>query len=178
MSLELPEELARRIIEEAQRLHVTPQQRLVELLDGRVAPAHNFAPGAMERGMERLRAVLARIPHVTILQSSLPAEPLFWVKLKIDLTAPVVWNIVQELAFVLNDLSAEERLPTLFMPVSPPPYLNGGPAEFLAWVIESRIEFQDAGQIATMLEARLPKPLENPEAWVINPEDVPGGKEE
>jgi hypothetical protein len=178
MPLELPDDIAARIIEEATRLHVTPQQRLTELLDGRVAPAGNFAPGMLELGMERLRGVLARIPHVTILRASVPAEPLFWVKFKIDVTAPIAWNIVQELCFVLNELSAEERLPTLFMPVSPPPYLNGGPEEYLAWVIESRIEFQDAGQIAMMLENRLPKPLEKAEAWVTRPDDVPGGKEE
>src|SRR5687768_3659496 len=88
MPLELPDEIAARIIEEAKRLHVTPQQRLTELLDGRVAPANNFAPGVLELGMERLRGVMARIPHVTILRTSLPSEPLFWVKFKIDLSSP------------------------------------------------------------------------------------------
>ena len=178
MPIELPEDLAKRIAEEAKRLHVTPQQRLTELLDGRVAPARNFAPGVLELGMERLRAVLSRIPGATVLDSSPPAAPLFWIKFRIDLRSPVVWNVIQELAFVLNDLSVEERLPTLLMPVSPPPYLNGGPEEFLAWVIESRIEFLDPGQIATMLEARLPKPLEKPDGWVTRAEDVPGGNEE
>jgi len=38
---------------------------------------------------------------------------------------------------VLNYLSLDERLSTVFMPVSPPPYLNGG-VEFLSWVIECR----------------------------------------
>jgi hypothetical protein len=178
MSLQLPQELAARVIEEAARLHVTPQQRLTELLDGRVAPAVNFAPGVLELGLQRLRDVLARIPHVAILQTSLPIEPLFWVKFKIDLSTPLAWNIVQELSFVLNDVATEDRLPTLFKPVSPPPYLNGGPEEHLAWMVESRIELQDAGQIATMLENRLPKPIGSPEAWVTKPEDVPGGRDE
>jgi hypothetical protein len=178
MSLQLPDELAARIIEEAKRLHVTPQQRLSELLDGRVAPASNFPPGVLELGLQRLRDVLGRIPHVVILQTSLPTEPLFWVKFKVDLSAPIAWNIVQELSFVLNDISTDDRLPTLFKPVSPPPYLNGGPEEYLAWMVESRIEFQDAGQIATMLENRLPKPIENADAWVTRPEDIPGGKDE
>src|SRR6266700_1083766 len=38
----------------------------------------------------------------------------------------------------LNYVSISERLPTAFMPVLPPVYLNGGPREFLSWVIESK----------------------------------------
>jgi len=34
------------------------------------------------------------------------------------------WHVVQELGHVLNDLSLEERLPTTFKPMSPPPYLK------------------------------------------------------
>jgi hypothetical protein len=30
------------------------------------------------------------------------------------------------------------RHPLVFKPVSPPPYLNGGPEEFLSWVIEAQ----------------------------------------
>ena len=62
----------------------------------------------------------------------------WWVKFSIQITDPLAWNVVQELGFVLNYLSVNERLPKVFMPVSPPPYLNGGPTEFLSWVIESK----------------------------------------
>ena len=62
----------------------------------------------------------------------------WWVKFSIDIQHRLAWNVVQELGFVLNYLSVNERLPTLFMPVSPPPYLNGGPNEYLSWVIESK----------------------------------------
>ena len=37
---------------------------------------------------------------------------------------------------MLNYLSVDQRLPSVFKPVSPPPYLNGG-VEFLSWVTES-----------------------------------------
>ncbi len=62
----------------------------------------------------------------------------WWTKFTLDLDDPQAWNVVQELGYVLNYLSLEERLPTIFMPVSPPPYANGPAREFLSWVIESR----------------------------------------
>src|SRR5882724_8555119 len=65
-------------------------------------------------------------------------ELAWWVKFIIKIDHPMAWRIVQELGHVLNYVSLDERLPTVFMPVSPPPYMNGGPADFLSWVIESR----------------------------------------
>jgi hypothetical protein len=61
----------------------------------------------------------------------------WWMKLVIDIDHPLAWSVVQEFGHVLNELSLTERLPTVFKPVSPPPYLNGGPRDFLSWVIES-----------------------------------------
>src|SRR6267378_2430092 len=47
----------------------------------------------------------------------------WWVKFTLDTTHALAWRHVQELGYVLNYVSVEERLPTVFMPVSPPPYL-------------------------------------------------------
>jgi len=55
----------------------------------------------------------------------------WWIKFSIDIRHPLAWQTVQEFGFVLNNLSLNERLPTSFHPVSPPPYMNGGPDEFL-----------------------------------------------
>ena len=38
-------------------------------------------------------------------------------KFTIDPSDPLAWRVVQELAHVLNCLSLDERLPTVFMPV-------------------------------------------------------------
>ena len=62
----------------------------------------------------------------------------WWVKFHIDIGHPLAWNVVQELGHVLNYVSIHERLPTVFKPVSPPPYLNGGPKDVLSWVIECK----------------------------------------
>jgi hypothetical protein len=75
------------------------------------------------------------------------------------------WKVVQEFSFVLNYISLQEKLPTVFMPVSPPPYLNGGPEEYLSWVLESKYSYIDPQWILQELESRLPHPADNEEAW-------------
>lgn len=67
---------------------------------------------------------------------------------------------------MLNSLSLEERLPTVFMPVSPPPYLNGGPEDYLSWVIECRDSAFTPDKIAEWLEARLPQPIDDEDEWL------------
>ena len=68
------------------------------------------------------------------------------------------------MAHVLNYLSVDERLPTVFKPVSPPPYLNGGPEDYLSWVIECSDEMSP-DKVAEWLESRLPQPVEDEDAW-------------
>ena len=92
-------------------------------------------------------------------------DGLWWVKFGIDIDHPLAWNVVQELGCVLNYLSANERLPTVFMPVSPAPYLNGGPRQFLSWVIESKSTDFSASDAAKWLEARLPRPVDDQSQW-------------
>lgn len=88
----------------------------------------------------------------------------WWVKFHIDTKHALAWHVVQELGHVLNYLSDNERLPALFMPVSPPPYLNGGP-EFLSWVIESKERTFTPDLCAKWLEVRLPTPVEELKNW-------------
>jgi len=88
------------------------------------------------------------------------------VKFSIDLDHPLAWNVVQELGHVLNYLSVGERLPTVFMPVSPPPYMNGGPRDYLSWVIESTSADFTPEKCAEWLEGRLPRPVEDVSAWL------------
>ena len=90
----------------------------------------------------------------------------WWAKFTIDPSDPLAWRVVQELAHVLNYLSLNDRLPTVFMPVSPPPYLNGG-VEFLSWVIECRDHGTAPGKIAEWLSGRLPRPVDDRQAWNI-----------
>ncbi|OAB57912.1 hypothetical protein AY599_21955 [Leptolyngbya valderiana BDU 20041] len=91
----------------------------------------------------------------------------WWMKFSLNTTHPLAWRHVQELGFVLNYVSTTERLPTVFMPVSPPPYLNGG-EEFLSWVIESTDPAFTPDQCAQWLASRLPDPVEDQSAWDVD----------
>ena len=91
----------------------------------------------------------------------------WWTKFTIDTSDALAWRVVQELGHVLNYLSLNERLPTVFMPVSPPPYMNGG-VEFLSWVIECGDEAHTPAVIAEWLEGRLPRPVDDRDEWKVD----------
>ncbi len=91
----------------------------------------------------------------------------WWVKFAIDTEHPLAWRVIQELGHVLNYISIEERLPTIFMPVSPAPYMNGGPRDFLSWVTESRDKDFKPENCAEWLQGRLPTPINDEEEWKI-----------
>ncbi len=119
-----------------------------------------------DRAFTKLIKYLVRVP-------ALP-EPIgrgtdddgrWWVKFEIDIDDELAWQVVQELGWVMNYLSLEERLPTTFKPVSPAPYLNGGPREFLSWVVECEDPNFRPGTLADWLEGRLPQPVEDRSAW-------------
>lgn len=91
-------------------------------------------------------------------------DELWWVKFGIALDHPLAWNVIQELGHVLNYLSPNERLPTTFKPVSPPPYLNGGPRTYLSWIIECPLADMDPATVAQWLDSRLPDSGDS-DAW-------------
>jgi hypothetical protein len=84
---------------------------------------------------EPLKSYLSKVPSITgKISSGFLHDGSWWVKFTIDIEHPLAWSVVQELGHVLNYVSLNERLPTVFMPVSPPPYVNGGPRDYLSWV--------------------------------------------
>lgn len=125
--------------------------------------ADQFAP--LLEYLKRVPAVAGTIGHGTF------ANGLWWVKFHIDVEHELAWRVVQEFGHVLNYVSIESRLPSVFMPVSPPPYMNGGPREFLSWVIESKhVDFSPA-RCAEWLEGRLPRPVDDPAQWQLDTDE-------
>jgi hypothetical protein len=121
---------------------------------------------AEDPDLEVLVAFLGRVPGIVgDMGKGRFDGGLWWVKFRIDIDHPLAWNVVQELGCVLNYLSVNERLPTIFTPMSPAPYLNGGPRQFLSWVIESKSADFSAAEAATWLEGRLPRPVEDQSQW-------------
>lgn len=109
---------------------------------------------------------MKRIPAVeNSIYTGIYEDGKWWVKFSIDIKNDIAWNIVQEFAHVANYLSVNERLPTVFYPVSAPPYLNGGPSDYLYWIVETnQIEFSPS-DFKDWLEGRLPNPVEDISEW-------------
>jgi len=119
-----------------------------------------------EAAFKDLREYLSKVPGIDHrLGYGFFDDGRWWVKFAIDIQHPLAWQVVQELGHVLNYLSPKERLPTVFMPVSPPPYLNGGPLAFLSWVIECKDRDFAPKKCAEWLEGRLPQPVDDMDQW-------------
>ena len=125
-----------------------------------------------ETPFQPLKEFLSRVPAInSSIGYGLDDDGYWWLKVSIDIDHPLAWNVVQELGHVLNYLSLNERLPTVFKPVSPPPYMNGGPRDFLSWVIECRDKDFQPSDCAEWLEGRLPRPVDDLEQWKVDQED-------
>jgi hypothetical protein len=119
-----------------------------------------------EASLQKLKDYLARVPAIRgKIGSGFYDNGCWWVKFTIDTKHRLAWHAVQEMGFVLNYISLKERLPTVFMPVSPPPYMNGGPHDFLSWVIESKDKDFKPSKCAEWLEGRLPRPVDDESQW-------------
>ena len=123
----------------------------------------------MNEALAALRSFLEKVPSISgsVAVGTGTDGIAWWAKFTIDVSDPLAWRTVQELGYVLNYLSPNERLPTVFMPVSPPPYLNGG-VEFLSWVIECRDPNCTPSTIADWLIGRLPRPVEERDKWEMD----------
>lgn len=121
---------------------------------------------------DALETFLKRVPSIRgWIGKGTTDDGLWWVKFAIDIEHPLAWRVVQEFGHVLNYLSVNEKLPSAFMPVSPPPYVNGGPGEFLSWVIESKSPDFTPETCAEWLDGRLPRPVDDALQWVDDDED-------
>ncbi|MBT4865695.1 MAG: hypothetical protein HON53_11360 [Planctomycetaceae bacterium] len=125
---------------------------------------------------ERLLSYLVRLPAIDLpagrksIGHGVSDDGCWWAKFSINTDHPLAWRHVQELGYVLNYVSIEEPLPTVFKPVSPPPYMNGG-VEFLSWVIESQHVDFTPDLCAEWLEGRLPRPVDDVSEWSMDDDD-------
>jgi hypothetical protein len=124
----------------------------------------------MDVVFEKLLAFLERLPAISLpvgrrsIGHGVFENGNWWVKFSLNTEHELAWRHVQELGFVLNYVSVDQRLPTIFKPVSPPPYMNGG-VEFLSWVVESTDPSFSPDKCVEWLESRLPNPVEDLEQW-------------
>ena len=122
-----------------------------------------------ERAFKSLIDYLEKIPAINSpIAKGTDEEGFWWIKFQIEIENEYAWSVVQELGCVVNYISVNERLPTAFYPVSPAPYLNGGPTDFLSWVIETKDREFKPGTLKKWLEGRLPNPVDDLEQWNLD----------
>ena len=120
----------------------------------------------MSEYFKELEAFLSQIPAIgNPVGKGETEEGLWWIKFNLDIHHPLAWQVVQEFGHVINYLSLDEPLPTLFYPVSPPPYMNGGPDKYLSWIVESKQNTFTPSDLAKWLEGSLPSPVDDFTQW-------------
>ena len=116
----------------------------------------------------QINSFLSKVPAIQPgIEHGLYKDKNWWVKFSLDISHDLAWNVVQEFGHIFNYLSLEERLPSTFYPVSAPPYMNGGPADYLYWIIESKDPDFSPDKAKEWLEGRLPNPVDNIEGWIM-----------
>lgn len=119
-----------------------------------------------EIAFSNLTDYLKKIPAIDgSISTGADKEGFWWVKFQINIDHDLAWHTVQELGCVVNYISINERLPTVFYPVSPAPYLNGEPKDFLSWVIETKDKNFSPETLMKWLEGRLPRPVDDLDQW-------------
>lgn len=119
-----------------------------------------------DRAFISLKEYLLKIPAVNaVFAHGVYDDGNWWIKLRLDIDNKYAWHAVQELGCIVNYISIDERLPSSFYPVSPAPYMNGGPDEYLSWIIESKDPEFKPGTLMKWLEGRLPQPVDDLDAW-------------
>lgn len=69
-----------------------------------------------DRAFTSLLDYLERVPAIQMpIGHGVDDDGSWWVKFGIDIGHPLAWNVVQELGFVLNYISLDERLPSIFI---------------------------------------------------------------
>ncbi len=167
MNIDLPKKLEKALEKEANDAKISLNAHIVKKLERTTPPSEYIDSKILKKGLPVLVEFLNKIPSVEVMSSGVTQDAYWWVKFNIDINHKLAWEVVQELGYVFNYISLSEPLPTVFKPVSPPPYLNGRAEEFLLWVVESTFNYIDPQWIKEVLEGRLPSPVDDETEWLM-----------
>ncbi len=165
IEINIPKKLRKALDREASDAKQTLHAHIIKKLEKVTPPIEYIDKSILEKGLPSLVAFLNSVPSVSVVSSEITSDAYWWIKLNIDISHHLAWHVVQEFGFIFNYISIQEPLPTIFKPVSPPPYMNGGPDEFLSWVIESTFNYIDPLWIKETLEDRMPNPVTDIKQW-------------
>jgi hypothetical protein len=143
----------------------TPERYAQLLIDNSITVDPDVKHARRQKSLLKLVSLIGSLPAVKQgIGRSEPEDYCWWIKFSLDRKHPLVWHVIQRLGHVLNYITLEERLDVVFRPVSPPPYLNGGP-EYLSWVIEATKRYVNPETVRKVLRAQLPATLSSEKQW-------------
>jgi hypothetical protein len=122
-------------------------------------------PETVDDSVIVLARYLHSIPGVTIVGGG-EDETGWWIGLNIDHRRKAAWNIVLELAHILNSFALNDPLPTVFRPVAPPPQGDNEDLAHLGWVIGCNNSRFRPEECATILRQWGPGPATEEKAWI------------
>lgn len=167
MAIRLGRDLQKAVKRTAKAKGISVPEQVRRLVEDNLSPYEPMPRHDLKLELDRLATFLKRLPAVKMIAHDVWPNGRWWLKLRVDSEHAVAWRVIQELGFVLNYISVDEKLPTVFKPISPPPYLNGG-VEFLSWVIESTSDHVDPAYIRSTLANRLPDVAHDASAWKVD----------
>ncbi|MFT0211004.1 hypothetical protein VQ643_00105 [Pseudomonas sp. F1_0610] len=167
LEISLPKKLKKTLEKEASDASINLAAHIVKKLERITSPAEYINKKKLKAGLPILVDFVSKLPGVSIIASEVTRDAYWWIKFDIDSSHPLVWRVIQELSFVFNSIALSDPLPTVFKPSSPPPYLNGGPEEFLSWVVESTYNYIDPTWIKEAIENVLPNPIDDITQWDV-----------
>ncbi len=171
LAIKYPGKLLRALRLESEHAEVSLEKHILDRLRRYTPPIEQIDKTLIEKNLPKLGELVESIPGVKWVSHGLENNCRWWIKFEIDIEDEIAWYVIQELGYILNYISISERLPTVFAPVSPPPYLNSGPKACLSWIIEPKFDYIDPQQIADVLDQRLPKPITERDVWLNIKED-------
>jgi hypothetical protein len=112
IELNLPSKLRKALEKEAADAQIGLSAHIIKKLESVTAPIEFLKPEPLHQQLPNLVDFLNRIPAVSVMSSKVTPDAFWWIKLEIDTTHQLAWNVVEHLGFVLNYISLNERLPT------------------------------------------------------------------
>jgi hypothetical protein len=129
-----------------------------------LSPERDYSREEVQRGLERLCAVLAALPAVHSVVSD-PRPDRWQVWFHIDPAHPLAWDVLRHLTFAVNGYECANEF-ARFQPVwDIDQRLQGGRRASLVWTIYPEARRLDAELYAEYLRDRLPASTGDPSEW-------------
>lgn len=155
------DEVVTQTIQETASLHkISERQCIEQILVAYHEEYCRFPDGVLREGRQKLIAFLSQIPCLAKFESSGVDFRYWWVSFELDITSPIAWPVIRNLALLLNTQSIEMMLPTVFKPIP-----SEWPNDPMRWEIASTAPRLDPADVERWLSDQLPQPISEASSW-------------